>query len=105
MTNYCRIICVVCILSIVNSLHIFFQEPVHICGTSSQPVHSVSVNGQIIHTDGAAETIGLFVASFLCFNLNYSPQQEGTIQTLEGLLGIRKFFSDEAYHSLVRSIM
>ena len=55
-----------------------------------------------VHTSGTRETVAVFVASFLAFNLRHSKKQESTIEAMEGLLGIRKSFSKAASKQLCR---
>lgn len=81
-----------------------FQEPVRIGGTPAHPKCYVRVNDVRVKTDGAAQTIGVFVGVFLAFNLVHSHHQEATVEALEGFLGLRKTYSKLAARNLLRAM-
>ena len=62
-------------------IHLYFQEPVRIGGTSQEPLDRVEVNGVSVTTSGPSNTIMTFISSFLTFNLCDSSKQEATIET------------------------
>jgi len=65
------------------------------------PKDQVHVNDVIVRTDGAVQTISVFVLSFLTFNLRHPKTQEATLEALEGLLGIRRSFSRQSAKNLL----
>ena len=65
-----------------------FQEPIFIGGTPETPDLNVCVNGIVINTNSATETVGLLLASFLCFNLSHPKKQESVLEALEALVGL-----------------
>lgn len=64
----------------------------------------VMVNGLSIDCDGAVQTILIFVAVHLAFNLMHMRRQEATLETLEGLLHLRKVFTKGTSKNFLNSI-
>ena len=81
-----------------------FQEPVHIKGSPANPEHAVSVNGVVLDCDRTFETIAVYVGSFLAFNLQHIKSQETSLETFDGLAGIRREFSLNAAKKLLRAM-
>ena len=71
-------------------------------GSPMSPGEIVHINDIDVATSGAQETIAVFVASFLAFNLRHSRNQEATLEAVEGLLGLRKAFSKVASKNICR---
>ena len=67
-----------------------FQEPVFILEEPKCPKTFVRINGVCISADGVTETVGMFIASFLAFNLKHCPKNGG--HTSDAADGARWFY-------------
>ena len=79
---------------------LFFQAPVHM----NEKESTVACNGVIIECDGAVQTILIFVCCHLAFNLEHQPNQEATLEALEGMMRIRRRFTKLASKNFLKTI-
>ena len=82
-----------------------FQESTFIGGIPTSPELNVFLNGVKISAANFTETVSVLVGSYLCFNLNYSAEQESVLECLEGLVGLRRPFKSPNIKNLVKSFM
>jgi len=77
-----------CIFSFIFSFNIlsflFVGASTYTSGCPQNHGSDVVINGVVIQTDGAIETISDFVASFLAFNLQYNSRQEASLEAIDG---------------------
>ena len=73
-------------------------------GSCESPENAVQVNGCVIQTSSPLQSIFIFVAAYLAFNLCHSRRQERTLEALEGILQISKDVSLARPRNLLKSL-
>jgi hypothetical protein len=64
----------------------------------------VYINGVKVATQMRLDTICVFVASFLTFNLRHPKTQESVLETLEFLFGLRHHIENKSASLFCRSL-
>ena len=91
------------IVRVCKNCSFLFQEAIYIGGAPDSPLNLVYINDCVVRTGSAAETISVFIASYICFNLVHSKRQESVLEALEGLLSMRKNFLSAFVKKFVNS--
>jgi hypothetical protein len=86
--------------NISPSLILLFQ-PVHIEGDLLEQWRGVMVNGTLIPTDGAKQTIATFLSCFAAFNLVHPCQYESLLEVFEYCLGLRKRLTKKSAKTII----